>query len=479
MKYKLNKNLSFSSLGIIILLFCLSSCEREVSDDAVLASYPRNGDIFTDAPNGLTDAFFESFDPATGANINGFGTDNDVAYLGTTSIRIDVPAPNDPNGGYIGGIFRDRADGRNLTGYDALTFWAKGSTTASFEAGFGIDFIENKYTATTVVQLSTTWKKYVIPIPDPSKLTQERGMFIFSADANSTNGLGYTIWIDELRFEKVGTTALVNPFIFNGNDQTADGFVGGSQFINQIGATYNLSDGQNISINAAPSYFTFNSSNTNVTGPFQINTAGQVFTNVIGSSGTSVVTAMLGNNIAQGSLTVNALGNFPNAPVPNRPSSNVISIFSDAYVNVPVNYYNGYWQPWQTTISADFSVNGDHILNYTNYNFVGIEFSSPTVNATNMTHFHADFYFPGPIAPGRQLRVLVVDFGANGVFGGGDDTRHSTTFVAPILVTQNWVSIDIPFSAMPNLASRANLGQIIFEGGDNSILWVDNIYFYN
>jgi hypothetical protein len=282
-----------------------------------------------------------------------------------------------------------------------------------------------------------------------------------------------------LRFEKVGTTALVNPFIFNGNDQTADGFVGGSQFINQIGATYNLSDGQNISINAAPSYFTFNSSNANVTGPFQINTAGQVFTNVIGSSGTSVVTAMLGNNIAQGSLTVNALGNFPNAPVPNRPSSNVISIFSDAYVNVPVNYYNGYWQPWQTTISADFSVNGDHILNYTNYNFVGIEFSSPTVNATNMTHFHADFYFPGPIAPGRQLRVLVVDFGANGVFGGGDDTRHSTTFVAPILVTQNWVSIDIPFSAMPNLASRANLGQIIFEGGDNSILWVDNIYFYN
>jgi hypothetical protein len=479
MKYKLNKKLSFSSLGILVLVFCLSSCEREVSDDAVLASYPRNGDIFTDAPIGLTDAFFESFDPATGANTNGFGTDNDVAYVGNTSIRIDVPAPNDPNGGYIGGIFRDRGDGRNLSGYDALTFWAKGSTTASFEAGFGIDFIENKYTATTVVQLSTTWRKYVIPIPDPSKLTQERGMFIFSAGTNSTNGLGYTIWIDELRFEKVGTTALVNPFIFNGNDRTADGFVGGSQFISQIGAIYNLSDGQNVSINAAPSYFSFSSSNTNVTGPFQINDAGQVFTNVIGTSGTAVVTATLGNNIAEGSLTINALGNFPNAPVPTRPSSNVISIFSDAYLNVPVNYYNGYWQPWQTTISADFSVNGDHILNYTNYNFVGIEFSSPTVNATNMTHFHADFYFPEAIAPGRQLRVLVVDFGADGVFGGGDDTRHSTTFTAPTLVSQNWVSIDIPFSAMPNLASREHLAQIIFEGGDNSILWVDNIYFYN
>lgn len=479
MKYKLNKKLSFSRLGIIAVVLCFSSCEREVSDDAVLASYPKVGDIFTDAPVGLTDAFFESFDPATGANTSGFGTDNNTAYVGNTSIRIDVPAPNDPNGGYIGGIFRDRGAGRNLTDYDALTFWAKGSTTASFEAGFGIDFIENKYAVTTVVQLSTTWKKYVIPIPDATKLIQERGMFIFSAGTNSTNGLGYTFWIDELRFEKVGNTALVNPFIFDGNDRAADGFEGGNQFINQIGAIYNLSSGQNITINASPSYFSFSSSNTNVTGPFQINTAGQVYTTVIGSTGTAVVTATLGSEIAQGSLTITALGSFPNAPIPTRPSSNVISIFSDAYLNVPVNYYNGYWQPWQTTLSADFSVNGDHILNYTNYNFVGIEFSSPTVNATNMTHFHADFYFPEAIAPGRQLRVLVVDFGADGVFGGGDDTRHSTTFTAPILVSQNWVSIDIPFSAMPNLASREHLAQIIFEGGDNTNLWVDNIYFYN
>ena len=332
MKLKNNK-LNLSRLGMIILAICFSSCEREVSDDAVLASFPKTGDIFTDSPVGLTDAFFESFDPATGANTSGFGTDNNTAYMGTTSIRIDVPAPNDPEGGYIGGIFRDRGEGRNLTGYDALTFWAKGSTTASIESGFGIDFIENKYAVTTVIQLSTTWKKYVIPIPDPSKLTQERGMFIFSAGTNSTNGLGYTFWIDELRFEKVGNTALVNPFIFNGNDRTADGFIGGNQIISQIGAVYNLSNGQNMSINAAPSYFNFSSSNTNVTGPFQINDVGQVYTTVIGSSGTAIVTATLGNTIALGSLTINALGNFPSAPEPTRPSSNVISIESEANIN--------------------------------------------------------------------------------------------------------------------------------------------------
>ena len=99
-----------------------------------------------------------------------------------------------------------------------------------------------------------------------------------------------------------------------------------------------------------------------------------------------------------------------------------------------------------------------------------------------MTHIHLDAFIPGPIAPGRQLRVLVVDFGANGVFGGGDDTRHSTTFTATTptaLVSQNWISIEIPFSAMPGLLSKSHLAQIILEGGDNSIIYVDNIYFHN
>jgi hypothetical protein len=95
-----------------------------------------------------------------------------------------------------------------------------------------------------------------------------------------------------------------------------------------------------------------------------------------------------------------------------------------------------------------------------------------------MTHVHLDAYIPGAIAGGRQLRVLVVDFGANGVFGGGDDTRHSTTFTTPTLVSQKWISIDIPFSAMPTLLSRAHLAQLILEGGDGSVIYVDNIYYY-
>jgi len=220
-------------------------------------------------------------------------------------------------------------------------------------------------------------------------------------------------------------------------------------------------------------YLNFVSSNPSVA---TVNDAG-VVTPI--AAGTATITATFNGQPTTGSLIINCTGTYINAPTPTLNPANVISIFSDAYTNVPVEYYNGYWQPWQTTVSNDFSVLGDNVLNYTNFNFVGIEFDGPTVNATSMTHFHMDAFIPGPIAPGRQLRVIVVDFGADGVFGGGDDTRHSTTFTAPTLVSQNWIPIEIPFSAMPGLLSRTNLAQIILEGGDNSILYVDNVYFHN
>jgi hypothetical protein len=486
MKYKLNKKLKFSSLGVIVITTLFLSCEREISEDAVPASYPNTPDIFTDAPIGLTDAFFESFDPATGANPFGFGTDNNVAYAGSTSIRIDVPAPNDPEGGYIGGIFRDRGAGRNLTKYDALTFWAKGSTTATIDAvGFGFDFEGDKHSVSTSIQLSTDWRKYVIPIPDASKLIQERGMFLFSAGTLSTNGNGYTFWIDELRFEKLGNVRLLNPFIFNGQDLTTDGFIGSTQTINQLGALFNLANGQNVSVNAAPSYFNFSSSDQNapeeerVLSAFSQNNAGETFTTVIGGEGSAVITATMGNSLATGSLTVNAVGNFSFAPTPTRPASNVISIFSNHYPNTPVDFFNGFWQPFQTTLSAHFAINGDDILNYTNFNFVGIQFANPTLNLTNYQNLHFNMFIPNEVPPNFNFLITVKDFGPGNVDGGGDDSIIQL-FInnSPNIVPNTWMTFEFPING---LANKNNVGLIIFENINFSSLsnfYLDNIYFY-
>jgi hypothetical protein len=51
-------------------------------------------------------------------------------------MRFDVPNVGDPLGAYSGAIFRTET-ARDLSGYDALTFWAKGTQAGLInEIGF-------------------------------------------------------------------------------------------------------------------------------------------------------------------------------------------------------------------------------------------------------------------------------------------------------------------------------------------------------
>lgn len=462
------KNLSLVFLTLAVII----GCEREISDDSVLATFPSTGDVFIDNPVNLTDDFFISFDPAEGANTEGFGTDNNVAYAGTSSIRIDVPAPNDPNGGFIGGIFKDRGEGRDLTGYDALTFWAKGSLTATVGlVGFGTDFIDDKYAVSREnIQLSTDWRKYTIPIPNASRLVQEKGMFIFSAGSQSTNGFGYTLWIDELKFENLGTIAQPNPVILDGQDLVQQSFTGSSISISGLTQTYNIESGENVTVRSAPSYFDFASSDTSVA---TVNELGVV--SVVGS-GSALITATMGSVLATGSLELTATGALPIAPVPTLAASNVKSIFSDEYTDETTSDYTPDFGG-STTQVAVVTANNDSVLIYSNNNFTGIIFDN-TVDASVLSFMHVDVYAQ---QAGVQVEFQIRDIGANGVvntniFTGqpeGDDADKR--FTASGLTVNGWNSFDIPLNA-GILNQKNNLGAIILAGGPNFIL--DNIYFY-
>lgn len=471
------KNIKFNLIqksvlfGLIVLIGF--SCERTLSDDAVDAKYPNTAEIFTDDVVGMGTAFYF---PYGGSKLTAWTVDRTQGFNSTASMRFDVPNANDAEGNYAGAIFRTEGAGRDLTGFNALTFYVKANRGVSIdEFGFGEDFFPNKYIATiTNVSVGTNWQKVIIPIPDASKLIKERGMFRYAAGTQATGGSGYVFWIDDLKFEKLGTISPGVASIMNGINVNETTFNGVNSSIQNAKVTFNMPNGINQAVKVAPAYLEFKSSNPAVA---TVDASGNV---ISVSAGTAIITANFIGKIATGSLTITCIGSFVSAPTPpTRNPANVISIFSNAYANVPVNYYNGYWAPWQTTVSNDFTVQGDNILSYSIFNFVGIEFSSPVVNASTMTHIHLDAFIPAAIAPGRQLRIIVVDFGANGAFGGGDDTRHSTTFTAPFLVSQSWMGIDIPFAAMPGLLSKSNLAQIILEGGDGSVIRMDNIYFYN
>ncbi|MEL0455322.1 glycosyl hydrolase family 16 [Flavobacteriaceae bacterium SZ-1-7] len=465
------KNIKFTFRKALFLLSALFTimvgCERELSDEAVLATFPSTAEIFTDTPVGLGSNFYFPF---VGSKPTAWSVDESEGYNSKASMRFDVPNVNDPEGSYAGAIFRVDGAGRDLTGYNALTFWAKGTRSGRInEIGFGQDFFENKYLVSTSLQLTTNWQKYVIPIPDASKLVEERGVFWYAEGPE--NGEGYSFWIDELKFENLGTMAQPQPAISNGEDRSETAFTGVDIALTGLTQTFNLGTGNNVTVNAAPSYFKFFSSNEDIA---TVNDNGVV--SIIGE-GTAKITATLGGVVAKGSLELTSRGAFNLAPTPTRDPSKVISIYSDSYTNVPVDFFNGYWEPFQTTQSSEFSIGGNSMINYTNFNFVGNQFANPTVDATQKSNLHINMYIPNSVPANIDFLITVVDFGADQADGGGDDTREQIFFNKALFVADSWITLEFPIT----MNNRNNIGLIIYEninGSSLSNFYLDNIYFY-
>ncbi len=469
---KINKTITSSILCLTALLLLLNSCsKREISDDAVIATFPKNGEVFIDGFSAgleylpFADSYFEAF-----------SVDEETKYEGTASMRFDVPNVGNPDGAYAGAIFPDNGK-RDLSEFDALTFWAKSTTAATInDIGFGQDFDENKYQVSlSGLELTTNWQQYVIAIPDPSKLTEEKGLFWYAEGPEDGNG--YSFWIDELEFKSLGTIAQPRPAISEGEDLTIQTFIGITNTVGGLQQTFNLGDGTDQTLNVAPAYFEFSSSDPNVV------TVDENGVTTAVSMGTAVITASLNGVEADGQLTIEVAGDFTGAPTPTQDEANVISIFSDAYTNVPVDYYNGFWEPFQTTFGGDdTNINGDNILSYTDLNFVGIQFAVdvPTVNASAMTHFHVDVQAREDIDAGDFLTIRVVDAGPDNTVGTVDDTSGEITLSDANLVNGEWYSLDIPMLDLAGLANTANLAQIVFVSDATvSSVFIDNIYFYS
>ncbi len=464
-------------LFIAVAMTTIVSCERELSDDATLAGFSTNGEIYID---GFTPGL--NYFPFAGSYLEAFSVDTETKYAGASSMRFDVPNVGDPKGAYSGATFPVDSP-RDLSGYDALTFWAKGTEGRTInEIGFGIDFGEDKYKNKLLepLQITTNWRKYTIPIPDAAKLTAESGMFWYSEGPNPEDGSGWSFWIDELQFEKLGTVAQSRPTLFDGNDEFGDTFIGANQDLGPfVSQTFNLGSGQDVEVLPAPSYFKWTSSNP---GVVSIDEDSGFF--VALSVGEAVITATIGGVEAAGSLTLTVLGEYVPAPVPTRDPATVISVFSDAYTNVPVDYYNGYFTAdGQTTQGQnDIFINGDNVIYYTDLNFVGIGtfLDVAPINATEMTHFHVDINVQEALDPGDRLTLQIL----NGV-QTPNEVSGSVIINESQLLSNNWVSLDIPLSSFAGLTAKDALGLIFFISNNTSNvptisdIFVDNIYYYS
>ncbi len=159
------------------------------------------------------------------------------------------------------------------------------------------------------------------------------------------------------------------------------------------------------------------------------------------------------------------------APTPTRPSANVISMFSNPYTNVPVDT----WQTsWSVGTLTDLQIAGNDTKKYEGLNFVGVETVSNQINASSMLYFHVDAWTPNM----TTFRVKLVDFGANAVFGGGDDVEHELSFTPTL---SGWNTYEMALTDFTGLVTKGHIAQLIFSGNPagSSTVYIDNVYFHN
>lgn len=458
----------WSIAALVTFLFMAAGCERNY-DGLELATYPATPEVFID--NFSAGLYYAAYGTS---KVTAFSVDYAVKHTGTCSMRFDVPDEGDPGGSYAGGVFGTNPP-RDLSAYNVLTFWAKASQPVTIiEVGFGNDMgaSTNKVTLSQLA-VNATWMQYYIPIPDPSVLKQERGMFFYAAAPD--NGRGYTFWVDDLKFEQLGTIAHSAFGIYDGKDTVKTNAEPGDKFAVQgLYAKFNLPTGIDEKVGLTASYFTFSSSDSAVAS---VDHSGMI---TINDSGTAVITARSGDVMATGSMTIHCTGKVvapaEPPPTPVIPGSNVISLYSNAYSNVPVDTWNAHWL-YSTAEDQFIKIQDDDVIRYRNLNFVGITFTSPVINAESMSTLHLDIWTPNPTT-NKKFKVMLVDFGADGVYGGGDDSSSEITITSPVLKTQQWVLLDLPLASFSSLKSKAHLAQMVLSG-ELPDVYVDNVFFYN
>ena len=151
------------------------------------------------------------------------------------------------------------------------------------------------------------------------------------------------------------------------------------------------------------------------------------------------------------------------APTPSsRNDTDVISIFSDTYTQVPGTDFNPFWN--QRTVVTTEDIDGNSTLKYSNFNYQGIQLSG-SQNVSGMDFVHVDIWTNNASAMNLYL-----------ISPGPTETPYALPIVPNI-----WKSYEIPLSEFSHIVDLNDVFQFkLTDGGtgDSPTFYIDNLYFY-
>ncbi len=318
---------------------------------------------------------------------------------------------------------------------------------------FNVYLIAGGESAVTLTPTLSGWNSFDIDLTQYSSAGRtlnniiqfkfEKPGFAYHAESNS-------IYLDNIYFWKPANVPTLSDFSIANKTSTSAPF--------SLTAPTSNSSGS----------FSYTSSNTSVA-----TVSGSTVT-IIGI-GSTVITATQAASGSYGSGTISATLEVtpPAAPNPTISSNNLIALYTDSYQAYDVfTTVDTFATGWSAATLTPIVIGSNNTLKYSNLTFVGIEMVSSPINASVMNLFHVDMFTPNMTSFGVKL----VDFGADGAYGGGDDREHQINLTP----TQNgWNSYNLLLSDFTGLTTRAHIAQIILVGNNNGTAYIDNMYFGN
>lgn len=147
---------------------------------------------------------------------------------------------------------------------------------------------------------------------------------------------------------------------------------------------------------------------------------------------------------------------------PTADAATVLSIYSDTYTAAATF---GFCESWgQSTSLEELNLDGNHVLYYKNFNYLGWQTATP-IDASTCTGLHMDIW----AATAGDLRVFPI-------YGGAGLTTNDSKFKV-VSLKEGWNSVDFNLATDFAGLDLSSIFQFKFDQGASQQYAIDNVYF--
>ncbi len=419
-----------------------------------------------------------------GGSINNVTRDTTNPNNGRASLKVVGPSMSYTGGAIVSSTPVD------LRAYNVITFWAKASASTTIpNIGFGdtASVTSGPLIAefhTTVI--GTAWAKYTFPIPNPTAMGANTGLFFFAGGISAPA----TVWFNDVQFESISPAAYATAVGVVTNVSVA--WPGARNVA--IGSPYTLDFNPNTVFWTTPTayrvgwnYFSLRSSNPGVA----VVSADGVIT--AADAGMAVISANpFGGFTVPGSVTITVPGGSgPSAPLTPaadpgaRAANQVVSLFtsSNIYATKAIDTFG---TPWSNNGAGPFLTNYTIpsasmrvVKRYATLNYVGWDSLNPNthINVPGTWTLHLSVW----TANATTFSVKLVTFNAPGGGNTGGTNGAEFQFNFSGLMQGTWNELNVPLTAFTGV-DTTHIGQIIIANNtptlESGTFFLDNIYFF-